>query len=99
MSSLPAIAMSGMQVAQRQLAASAHNLANAGTEGFERQVVTPQALPGGGVTSRNSRGPAEAGLQIEDLIQQRTALYSAQASAVVLRIAGQLTGTLLDERA
>lgn len=99
MSPLAAIATSGMQVAQRQLAAGAHNIANSATERFEPQVVTPRTLSGGGVTGSVSRAPADTGLRVEDLLQQRAAVHAFQANAAVLRIGGDLAGVLLDERA
>ena len=43
------IALSGMQAAGRMLGASAHNIANAHTEGFKRLRSIPEELGSGGV--------------------------------------------------
>jgi len=43
---------SGLQAEQRRLDASAHNVANVGTDGFRRQVATAQERPSGGVEAR-----------------------------------------------
>lgn len=43
------IALTGMQAASRMLGASAHNIANAQTEGFKRLRSIPEELESGGV--------------------------------------------------
>ncbi len=45
------IALSGMQTAQTQLRASAHNVANLATDGFSRQEVRQTPQSGGGVAT------------------------------------------------
>jgi flagellar basal body rod protein FlgG len=49
MSSIPALAMSGMSAAQLRLQTSAHNIANLSTDGFRRQQVQQASNPLGGV--------------------------------------------------
>ena len=46
MASISSIALSGMNAAQTQLQASAHNVANLSTEGFKRQEVVQTEQPG-----------------------------------------------------
>ncbi|OGG46761.1 MAG: hypothetical protein A3F84_18245 [Candidatus Handelsmanbacteria bacterium RIFCSPLOWO2_12_FULL_64_10] len=43
---------SGLQAEQRRLDASAHNVANVSTDGFQRQVAAAQERPSGGVDVR-----------------------------------------------
>jgi flagellar basal-body rod protein FlgC len=95
-SNLPSIARSGMAAADQRLQAHAHNLANAGTEGFRRSAVQAQAVEGGGVQTRWTRsadiGPALA----EDLVGQRMASHAFAANLAVFKTWDQMTGSLLD---
>lgn len=54
--------LSGLAAAQKRITTSAHNTANANTDGFKKQIVTHQNVePQGGVTSTveqvNTPGP------------------------------------------
>ncbi|MFN3843029.1 MAG: flagellar basal body protein [Rehaibacterium terrae] len=97
MSAISAIALSGIQLARRQLDAGAHNIANASTEGFRRQVVLPQAQAGGGVAGAVVRAPAETpGLAVEDLVGLTRARHGFEANIKSLAAGHAMLGTLLD---
>ena len=100
MSTIAATAQSGLQAAQLRLASSAHNLANLHTPGFKSQQVQQQAVPAlGGVQARTAQAP-QAGVALEaEAVEQRAASYAFKANVLVLRVAQDMVGTLLDERA
>lgn len=96
MTALTSIASSGLQASQLRLGVAAHNVANLQTPQFQRQGVTQQASPGGGVTaSVNSTGQTGTRLE-EDVVAQMSATYSFKANLQTLRTADQMMGTLLD---
>ncbi|MBD8525128.1 flagellar basal body protein [Pseudomarimonas arenosa] len=100
MTSISQNALSGLAFAQRRLEVSAHNLANAATEGFQRQEVRAQAAPGGGVTFSVVRSEQpSSGLFIEDVVEQLQAKQAFLANVQSLRTEDQLIGSLLDIRA
>jgi flagellar hook-associated protein FlgK len=99
MNALASIALSGINAAQLRLGASAHNIANAQTPGFRRQLVTQQAVPEGGVSAGLVRAPVEGEALAEDLVAQMSAGYQFVANLRVLQTQHKLLGTLLDERA
>ncbi len=97
MSTITAIAQSGLQAAQLRLSSSAHNIANLHTPGFTGQQVRQQAQPAlGGVQARLA--PAgQAGVALEsEAVEQMAATYAFKANAVVLRVSADTTGALLD---
>ena len=100
MTSLAAIAQSGLNAAQLRLGSSAHNVANLNTPGFTRQEVRQQAVPGpGGVQARVApAGQPGAALQAE-AVEQIAATYAFKANVLVLRTADEMAGALLDVRA
>jgi flagellar hook protein FlgE len=96
MSSLPLIALSGMNASQTRLQTSAHNLANLGTTGLRRQEVAQQALAGGG-TGTVLRSASSPGPSIEtDLVGLLQARTGFMANLAVFRTADQMAGSLLD---
>lgn len=99
MSSIAAIAQSGLQAAQLRLSSSAHNVANLNTPGFTRQQVQQQAVPAsGGVRAHTAQAPrAGVGLEAE-AVEQMSATYAFKANALVLRVSDEVAGTLLDAR-
>lgn len=100
MASITSIASSGMQAAQQQLQASAHNVANLQTEGFRRQEVRQQARPdGAGVDARTERAPRAGAAPEADVVNQLAAKNAFVASVAVFRTADRMAGALLDERA
>lgn len=106
--SATAIGLSGMRAAQQRLDTHAHNLANAQTPGFQRQVLVQSAQPGGGVSttvlraSTDAQGADGTGLTAhlaDDLIGQRLSLYDFAANLKTVQVQDELLGTLLDRQA
>ncbi|PKO77809.1 MAG: flagellar basal body rod protein [Betaproteobacteria bacterium HGW-Betaproteobacteria-15] len=106
-SSAAAIGLSGMRAAQQRLDTSAHNVANALTPGFQRQVVTLSAQPGlGGVDTQTGRAsetfPAagdDFGHLAEDMVAQRMSVYSFAANLRTVETQDRVLGALLDAKA
>lgn len=101
MTTLAAIAQSGLQAARLRLDSSAHNVANLNTPGFRRQTVDQQAAPApGGVQARVAAPAAAPGVALEaEAVEQISATYAFQANLLVLRRADEMAGALLDVRA
>ena len=99
MNSLTGIALSGLQAAQQELGASAHNIANAQTPGFRRQGVVQETEALGGVRTRFATAVVEGDALAEDLVAQMSAALEFKANLRVLKTHDQLLGTLLDEQA
>lgn len=98
MTAIASIAQSGMQLAQQRLHASAHNVANQQTPGFQRQQVVQQALPTGGVQGQTVRG-LEGAAPEQDVVEQISASYAYLANLQVLRTNDRMQGQLLDTHA
>ena len=99
MSSISAIAQSGMQAALQRQGASANNIANQNTEGYRRERVVQRANPEGGTTTSVSRLP-QPGSQLEqDMVDQISSSYSFQANLKTLKVQDQMMGALLDVKA
>ncbi len=106
-SSAAAIGLSGMRAAQLRLDTGAHNVANAQTPGFQRQVVTQTAQPGlGGVDAQTGReteaapaGGADFGHLAEDMVAQRMSVYSFAANLRTVETQDRVLGALLDAKA
>ena len=99
MSSISSIALSGMNAAQTQLNASASNVANAQTEGYQRRVVEQSPQAEGGVATQivaaSQTGPAlEA-----DLVNQLQAKNAFLANLAVFKTGNVVAGALLDTQA
>lgn len=98
---------SGMRAAQAQLDTSAHNVANMQTPGFQHQRVQQTAHPAaGGVSAQVGREPASFAQGrdgfdrlAEDMVKQRTSLYSFAANLRTVQTKVTMLGTLLDVRA
>ena len=99
MSSISAIANSGLQAAQNRLGASAHNIANLNTPGFQRLRTEQAAVPGaGGVAATTQREPQGAALE-QEVVEQMSATYAFKANLQVLKAEDRMMGSLLDVRA
>lgn len=96
MSSVASIAVSGMNAAQAALGSAAHNVANAQTADFHRQLVQQTPVPTGGVATRVAPSP-EAGSSLEadmvGLLQSKNAFL---ANLAVFKADDQMMGSLLD---
>ena len=99
MDSIASIARPGLQAAQTQLSSSAHNIANAMTPGFKRQVVAPQAVEGGGVTTTLERSPIVGDALAQDIVTMKLAEHLFTANLKVLQTQDRMLGSLLDEHA
>jgi flagellar hook-associated protein FlgK len=99
MNAIMSIGLSGMDAAMRQLGASAHNIANAQTPGFRRQIVLQQTQGEGGVGTSLTQAAQPGERLAEDLVQQMSASYSFKANLRVVQTQDQLLGSLLDIRA
>lgn len=96
MNALSSIALSGLGAASLRLVGSAHNIANSQTHGFHRQFVQQESLPDGGVAASIGRS-AEPGHDLaRDIVEQKAASYSFQASLGVIRTQDEMIGSLLD---
>lgn len=100
MSSILAIASSGLQAAQLRLDSSAHNVANLNTPDFRRQTVAQQSVPNlGGVQAQIGQAD-QPGVPLEgEAVEQFVASYAFKANVLVLRTADEMAGALLDTHA
>lgn len=100
MSSLSAIAHSGLQAAQLKLNSSAHNVANMNTEGFRSVTVEQEAVePQGGVRTRTGRAAQENVALEKEAVDQMEATYSFSANLQVMKVQDRMMGSLLDTHA
>ena len=99
MNPVSSIALSGLQAAQTRMSSSAHNIANAVTPSFRRQVVAQQTTPNGGVATTIARAPVAGDALAEDLVALKLARHLFTANLKVLRTQDQMLGTLLDTQA
>jgi flagellar hook protein FlgE len=96
MSSIASIALSGLNAASTRLATAAHNIANAQTPGFRRQLVQQAANPEGGVVVSIGRAAASGEALIEDAVAQMSATYAFKANVLTLKAQDGMLGHLLD---
>ncbi|MFC6838972.1 flagellar basal body protein [Xanthomonas theicola] len=94
--SVSSIALSGMRAAATGLQVRANNVANAATEGFQRQVPANQEAAGGGVVAQVTAAGGAGRDLVEDMLGGLSARDDFQASARVLRAADTTLGGLLD---
>ena len=99
MTSVSAIAMSGMQAAQARLGVSAHNMANLGTDRFHRQRATSGSLVTGGVVVQIERVGLEGNTLERDVVEQLRAKNAFLANLAVFRASDGMAGALLSIRA
>jgi flagellar basal body rod protein FlgC len=96
MSPISSTALSGLNAASLQLQSSAHNIANAQTPGFRRQLVQQSAEPAGGVRASLTQAAVPGEALVEDIVGQMAASVVYRANLQTLRAERDLTGTLLD---
>ena len=100
MTSITAIASSGLQAAERRLQTSAHNIANGQTEGFHREQVVQQTRPEGGGVEASVTRSAQAGAALEqDVVDLLAAKNAFLANLAVFRTGNKMLGALLDSKA
>ena len=99
MSPIASIALSGLNAASSRLETAAHNIANAQTAGFRRQLVQQIAQAEGGVTVSIGRAAATGDALIEDVVALMSAAHSFEANVMTLKAQDRLLGNLLDATA
>jgi len=92
-------ALSGMGAARDRLDVASHNIANAQTEGFKRQIVTQRELPQGGVTTTIEQAQSVVQRLPTDMVEQMKAGYTFDVNARTLRTQQDMIGTLVNLRA
>ena len=95
MSSVDAIASSGMRAATQRLNSAAHNLANLQTRNFRREQVLSTAQADGTVSTTTVKTQQEGSSIEQDLVAQLEARNAFLASLAVFRTAGRL-GRVVD---
>jgi flagellar basal body rod protein FlgC len=99
MSPIASIALSGLSAASSRLETAAHNIANAQTAGFRRQLVQQAAQAECGVTVSIGSVAATGDALIEDVVAQMSAAHSFEANVMTLKAHDRLLGNLLDATA
>ena len=90
------ISRSGMDAALQRLQSHAHNLANAGTEGFRRSSVVQAEQAGGGTRALWNRATADGPAMAHDLVGQMAAGRHFEANLAVFKVHDAMAGALLD---
>jgi len=98
-SSIPSIALSGMNAATARLGSAAHNIANLGTQAFRREQVQQHTAAAGGVTTTLSRSALPGDDLARDVVSQLSARNAFLANLAVFRTSSEMTTTLLSVRA
>lgn len=96
MTAITSIALSGMNAAQTQLNASAHNIANINTPGFKRQEVTQTARHQGGVSASVGTADTAGDALVTDVVTQLQAKNAFLANLAVFKTYDKMAGALLD---
>ena len=96
MSPIASIALSGLNAASSQLATAAHNIANAQTPVFRRQLVQQAAQAEGGVVVSIGRACTTGDALAEDVVAQMSATYAFKANVLTLKAQDRMLGSLLD---
>jgi flagellar basal body rod protein FlgC len=99
MNTASAISYSGLQAAQTRLQASAHNVANSQTSGFEPLAVQQTTQSGGGVSTRVERLPSDSQNMERDMVAQLQAKNALLANLSVFKTHERMLGSVLDAQA
>ena len=99
MSNLASIALSGLNAASVRLATAAHNIANAQTPGFRRQVVQQTAQPEGGVIVSIGTAAQPGDALAEGVVAQMAATRAFEANVLTLKVQDRVLGSLIDLKA
>lgn len=90
-------AMSGIAAAHQRVNTVSHNIANLQTEDFKPLKTTQESQTAGGVTTRTEQAEAPEEVSIaEQFVEANLASVQAKASAQIMRVEDELTGTILD---
>jgi flagellar hook protein FlgE len=98
MNSSSAIALSGMNTAQVQLAAAAHNIAHQATPGFKRQTVQAAVVAGGGARATVASAPQAGPAPEADVVGLLQARHGFMANLAVFKTQDRMLGALLNAR-
>lgn len=99
MSSIMAIAGSGMRAAQQGVQVAAHNVANLATPDAQRLQLKRSTAAEGGVQTSVGTTVEDPAAPVADLLAARTEVLAFKANAMVLRRADEMLGSLFDSRA
>ncbi len=99
MNTISSIAVSGVQAASTRLDVSAHNIANAQTPDFHRQVVHQQSQETAGVMTSVGKAEEVGPDVAADLVEQMQASYSYKANLRTIQTQEQMVGSILDVKA
>jgi flagellar hook protein FlgE len=100
MKAIEDIARSGIAAAQTRLRVAAGNVANASTDGFQRQAVQNVTVEGGGVVARVVPQAVQPAIPlVQDLLAAKTARYEFQANLKMVKTSFGLIGSLFDDKA
>jgi len=90
------IAASGLQAAQARMNVAANNIANLSTPGYKAQRVDLAAAPSGGVDVEGIQSTGQAVDPATAFTNFRQAALIYGANAMVVKMADQMYGSLLD---
>ncbi len=99
MNTISSIAVSGAHAASTRLDVAAHNIANAQTPGFQRQVVHQQSQETAGVMTSVGKVDEVGADLAADLVAQMEASYNYKANLKTIQTQDQMLGSLLDVKA
>lgn len=92
-------ALTGVQAASLRMESAAHNIANANTPNFQRQVVTMQTQESAGVLTTTGKAEEIGAALAADLVEQMDAAAAYRANLRMIQADQQTTGSLLDLKA
>ena len=99
MNTISSIAVSGVNAASSRLDAAAHNIANAQTPDFKRQVVHQASQETVGVVTSVGKSDEIGADLAADLVEQMSASYAYKANLRTIQTQDQMLGSLLDVKA
>lgn len=92
-------ALSGVQAASLRLDTAAHNIANAQTPQFQRQVVQLETQEQAGVLTTIGKAEEIGAALAADLVEQMDAAAAYRANLRSIQTDQRMTGSLLDIKA
>jgi flagellar hook protein FlgE len=99
MNAISSIAVSGVHAASTRLDVAAHNIANAQTPDFQRQVVHQASQETAGVVTSVGKSEEIGPDLAADLVEQMAASYAYKANLKTIQTQDQMMGSLLDIKA
>lgn len=100
MSLISSASVSGMNAAQVRLSVSANNVANAQTNGYQRQEVVQSTAPDGGTITNVIKTPQPNNPALEkDMVEQLSAKNQFLANLQMFKAQERALGKLLDATA